>query len=51
MKGTISGINEHYALVKLPDGRSINMKVSSLEEKSHKGQEIEIKGAFEPIKF
>ena len=48
MKGQIQGLNEHYALIKLPDGRTINMKSNNLPGNSLKGHEIEIKGEIPP---
>lgn len=44
MKGKIEDMNEHYALVKLPDGRTANIKIENLPENSAKGHDIEIKG-------
>jgi hypothetical protein len=44
MKGKIEGMNEHYALVKLPDGRTANIKIENLPGNSEKGHDIEIKG-------
>jgi hypothetical protein len=42
MMGKIENMNEEYALVKLPDGRTINMKKENLPTNANKGQEIEI---------
>ncbi|EYE89173.1 hypothetical protein Q428_04260 [Fervidicella metallireducens AeB] len=48
MKGKIHDINEKYALIKLPDGRTMNMKVENLPSNVKKGHEIHLTGEIPP---
>jgi|GEM_PF-6211073 uncharacterized OB-fold protein len=49
MDGIIENINETYALVKLPDGRTINMKITNIKDNKEKGDKIKIESNIPPL--
>lgn len=46
--GKIENVSKEYALIKLPDGRTINAKIENLPTNVSKGQEVDIKGEIPP---
>lgn len=49
MDGIVENTNENYALIKLPDGRTMNMKMTNIKETVSKGDQIKIETSIPPI--
>lgn len=49
MQGKIENMSKEYALVKLPDGRTMNVKLENLIDNPTKGREVDLKGDFPPM--